>query len=195
MKKRNPKVDVFLERANSWQTEMKKLRKILLDCQLTEELKWAKPCYTYQGSNIVIVQGFKDFCAVLFPKGALLKDAKKLLEKPGKNTQAGRRLTFTDGKQITGMESTIKAYVREAIKVEEAGLKVALKKKPEPVPEELQDKLDANPTFKSAFKALTPGRQRAYILYFSAAKQAKTRAARIEKYAPKILKGQGINDR
>ncbi|MDX5152064.1 MAG: YdeI/OmpD-associated family protein [Acidiferrobacterales bacterium] len=195
MKKRNPKVDAFLERANSWQTEMKKLRKILLDCQLTEELKWAKPCYTYQGHNIVIVQGFKDFCAVLFPKGALLKDAKKLLEKPGKNTQAGRRLTFADGKQITGMESTIKAYVREAIKVEKAGLKVALKKKPEPVPEELQDKLNANPTFKSAFKALTPGRQRAYILYFSAAKQAKTRAARIEKYAPKILKGQGLNDR
>lgn len=195
MKKRNPKVDAFLERANSWQKEMKQLRKILLDCQLNEELKWGKPCYTYQGSNIVIVQGFKDFCAILFPKGALLKDPRKLLEKPGKNTQAGRRIPFTDAKKITGMESTIKSYVREAIKLENAGLKVALKKKPEPVPAELQHMLDLNPAFKSAFKALTPGRQRAYILHFSAAKQAKTRAARVEKYVPKILKGQGLNDR
>jgi len=194
MKKRNPKVDAFLEKAGSWQKEMKQLRKILLDCQLTEELKWGKPCYTHQGNNIVIVQGFKDFCAILFPKGALLKDAKKLLEKPGKNTQAGRRIPFTNAKQISDLESTIKAFVRDAIKVEKAGLKVAPKENPEPVPDELQDKLNRNPALKSAFKALTPGRQRAYILYFSSAKLAKTRESRVEKYIPRILAGKGMND-
>jgi uncharacterized protein YdeI (YjbR/CyaY-like superfamily) len=192
--KRNPKVDAFLRKAKKWQKEFEKLRMIVLDSPLTEELKWGKPCYTFQESNIVILQGFKEFCALLFAKGALLKDSKGLLEKPGASTQAARRIPFTSVREIVQLESVLKAYVNEAIAAERAGLKVEFKRNPEPVPEELQKKLDENRALKTAFAALTPGRQRGYILYFSAAKQSKTREARIEKCRQQMLKGKGLND-
>lgn len=192
--KRNPKVDAYLKKAKKWQEEFKKLRMIILDSPLTEELKWGKPCYTFQESNIVILQGFKEFCALLFAKGALLKDPKGLLEKPGASTQAARRIPFTSVREIVELETVLKAYVNEAIAAERAGLKVDFKKNPEPVPEELRKKLDENRALKAAFEALTPGRQRGYILYFSAAKQSKTREARIEKCRQQILNGKGLND-
>ncbi len=188
--KRNPRVDGYLRRAKKWQKELKKLRMIILDCQLTEELKWGKPCYTFQKSNIVIIQGFKEFCALLFCKGALLKDRHGILKKFG--WQAARRIPFTDVREILEMEPILRAYICEA--KEKAGLKVNYKKKPEPIPEELQNKLDEIPALKTAFKALTPGRQRGYILYFSAAKQSKTRESRVEKCMRQILKGKGLND-
>lgn len=188
----NPKVDDYLRKAKKWQEEMQKLRRIILDCQLTEELKWGKPCYTFQKSNIVIIQGFKEFCALLFCKGALLNDRHGILKKFG--WQAARRIPFTDVREILEMELILKAYIREAIEVEKAGLKVEFKKKPEPIPEELQNKLDEIPALKTAFNALTPGRQRAYILYFSAAKQTKTRESRVEKCMRQILNGKGLND-
>ena len=161
---------------------------------LTEELKCGKPCYSFQNSNIVILQGFKEFCALLFAKGALLSDPKSILEKPGENTQAARRIPFTSVREIVEMEPVLKASINEAIEVENAGLQVTYKKNPEPIPEELQKKLDESPAFKTAFAALTPGRQRGYILYFSAAKQSKTRESRVEKWRQQILKGKGLND-
>jgi len=188
----NPKVDGYLRKAKKWQAEFKKLRRIILDCGLTEELKWGKPCYTFQNSNIVIIQGFKEFCALLFCKGALLKDPNGILKRFG--WQAARRIPFTNVREIVEMEPSLKAYIREAIEAEKAGLKVTLKKNPEPIPEELQNKLDEIPALKTAFKALTPGRQRGYILYFSGAKQSKTRESRVEKCMPRILNGKGLND-
>lgn len=194
--KTNPKVDVFLNKTQKWQKEMEKLRATILECHLTEELKWGKPCYTLQERNIVIIQGFKNFCALLFPKGVLLKDPNGILEKLGENTQAARRIPFTTAKEIAGMEATLKAYIREAIEVERAGLKVKLKEtKDYTVPEELQEKLDQMPALKTAFDTLTPGRQRAYILYFSTPKQSKTRTSRVEKCIPQILNGKGLNGR
>ena len=190
----NPKVDGYLRKAKKWQEEMEKLRMIILDCGLTEELKWGKPSYTFQKSNIVIIQGFKEFCALLFCKGALLNDANGILKKPGENTQAARRIPFTNVREIRELEPVLKAYIREAIEAEKAGLKVTFKKKPEPVPEELQNKLDEIPALKAAFAALTPGRQRAYILYFSAPKQSKTRESRVEKSMQRIFNGQELND-
>ena len=191
----NPKVDGYLRKAKKWQEELKKLRMIILDCQLTEELKWGKPCYTFQKSNIVIIQGFKEYCALLFFKGALLNDANGILIKPGKNTQAGRQIRFTNVREIVEMETILKAYIYEAIEVEKAGLKVNFKKTTEfIIPEEFQNKLDEIPALKTAFDALTPGRQRAYILYFSAPKQSKTRESRVEKSMQQILNGKGLND-
>jgi uncharacterized protein YdeI (YjbR/CyaY-like superfamily) len=192
MNKKNPKVDGYLRKAQKWQKEFKKLRRIILDCQLTEELKWGKPCYTFQKSNIVIIQGFKEFCALLFCKGALLKDPNGILKKFG--WQAARRIPFTNVREIVEMEPILKAYIHEAIEAEKAGLEVKFKKNPEPIPEELQKKLDEIPALKAAFDALTPGRQRAYILYFSGAKQSKTRESRVEKCMPQILNGKGLND-
>src|SRR6266446_207086 len=192
MNKMNPKVDGFLTKAKKWQEEMKKLRRISLDCGLTEELKWGKPCYTFQTSNIVIIQGFKEFCALLFCKGALLKDRHGILKKFG--WQAARKIRFTNVREIVEMEPILRAYICEAIEAEKAGLKVNYKKKPERIPEELQNKLDEIPALKTAFKALTPGRQRGYILYFSAAKQSKTWESRVEKCVQQILKGKGLND-
>jgi uncharacterized protein YdeI (YjbR/CyaY-like superfamily) len=192
MNKMNPKVDGYLRKAKKWQEEMKKLRRISLDCGLTEELKWGKPCYTFQKSNIVIIQGFKEFCALLFCKGALLKDPKGILKTFG--WQAARRIPFTNVGEIVEMEPILKAYLHEAIEAEKAGLKVTLKKNPEPIPEEFQNKLDEIPALKTAFDALTPGRQRGYILYFSAPKQSKTRESRVEKCMQHILNGKGLND-
>jgi uncharacterized protein YdeI (YjbR/CyaY-like superfamily) len=189
----NAGVDSYLKKSK-WQKELKKLRSIILSCPLTEELKWGKPCYTFQDSNIVILQGFKEFCALLFAKGALLKDRNHILKKPGENTQGARRIPFTSVKMIVEMESVLKAYIKEAIEAEKAGLEVSYKKNPEPLPKELESKLDEAPALKSAFKALTPGRQRGYILYFSAAKQSKTRESRIEKWRQHILNGKGLND-
>jgi uncharacterized protein YdeI (YjbR/CyaY-like superfamily) len=194
MNRMNPKVDGYLRKAKKWQEEFKKLRMIILDCQLTEELKWGKPCYSFQKSNIVIIQGFKEFCALLFCKGALLNDANGILKKPGESTQAARRIRFTNVREIVEMEPILKAYIHEAIEAEKAGLKVNFKKNPEPVPEELQNKLDEIPALKTAFNALTPGRQRGYILYFSAPKQSKTRESRVEKCMQQILNGKGLND-
>ncbi len=190
----NPKVDAYLSKAKKWREEFEKLRRIILDCGLAEELKWDKPCYTFQKSNIVIIQGFKEFCALLFCEGALLKDAKGLLEKPGENTRAARRIPFTKVREIVELEPVLKAYIREAMEAEKAGLQVNFKKNPEPIPDELQNRLNEIPALKTAFAALTPGRQRAYILYFSAPKQSKTRASRVEKWMPQILHGKGLND-
>jgi len=191
MNKTNPKVDGYLRKAKKWQKEMEKLRRISLDCGLTEEVKWGKPCYTFQKSNIVIIQGFKEFCALLFCKGALLKDPNGILKKFG--WQAARRIPFTNVREIVEMEPILKAYIHEAIEAEKAGLKVNFKKNTELIfPEEFQNKLDENPALKTAFDALTPGRQRAYILYFSGAKQSKTRESRVEKCIQQILNGKGI---
>jgi len=192
----NPKVDVYLTKAKKWQEEMEKLRMIILDCQLTEKLKWGKPCYTFQKSNIVLIVGFKEYCALIFCKGALLNDANGILIKPGENTQAGRQIRFTNVREIVEMETVLKAYIYEAIEVEKAGLKVNFKKNTELIfPEEFQNKLDQIPALKTAFDALTPGRQRAYNLYFSAPKQSKTRESRVEKCMQQIFNGKGLNDR
>jgi uncharacterized protein YdeI (YjbR/CyaY-like superfamily) len=191
----NPKVDGYFRRAKKWQDELEKLRRIVLDCGLTEELKWGKPCYTFQEANIVLIIGFKEYCALLFTKGALLKDANGILIKPGENTQAARQIRFTNVQEIVAMETILKAYIHEAIEAEKAGLQVNLKKPTEfIVPEELQNKLDEMPALKTAFGALTPGRQRAYILHFSAPKQSKTRESRVEKCMQQILDGKGLND-
>ena len=191
----NHKVDFFFEKANQWQEEYKKLRTIILDCGLTEEYKWMHPCYTYQGSNIVLIHGFKEYCAILFMKGVLLKDSKGILIQQTENVQAGRQVRFTNVREIVDLESTLKAYVHEAVEVEKAGLKVNLKPHSEyTVPEEFINKLEGVPGLQEAFEALTPGRQRAYLLYFSAPKQSKTRDSRIEKYMPQILMGKGLND-
>jgi uncharacterized protein YdeI (YjbR/CyaY-like superfamily) len=193
--KMNPKVDAFLRRAKKWQEQMTKLRRIILDCPLTEELKWGKPCYTFQKSNIVIIQGFKEYCALMFCKGALLKDSNRVLIQQTENVQAARQIRFTNVRQIVEMEPIIKAYIHEAIELEKAGLEVKYKKTSEfKVPEEFQNKLDEIPALKTAFDALTPGRQRGYILYFSAPKQSKTRESRVERCIPQILNGKGLND-
>jgi len=191
----NPKVDFFFNRAKKWQEEFEKLRMIILDCGLTEELKWGVPCYTFEKRNIVLIHGFKEYCALLFFKGALLKDPKGILIEQTKNVQAARQIRFTNVREIVQMEPVLKAYIKEAIEVEKAGLKVNFKKTTDfIVPEEFQNKLDKIPALKTAFDALTPGRQRAYILYFSAPKQSKTRASRVEKYMQQILNGKGLND-
>jgi uncharacterized protein YdeI (YjbR/CyaY-like superfamily) len=191
----NPKVDWFFNKATKWQEEYDKLRMIVLDCGLTEELKWGCPCYTFEGSNIVLIHGFKEYCALLLMKGALLKDAKGILVQQTENVQAARQIRFTHVDEITDMESILKAYIKEAIKVEKAGVKVPLKKVSEfKMPEEFKNILDRTPALKKAFYALTPGRQRGYLLHFSSAKQSKTRESRIEKNIPRILKGKGLED-
>jgi uncharacterized protein YdeI (YjbR/CyaY-like superfamily) len=191
----NTKVDAFISKAKKWQEEFEKLRMIILDCQLTEELKWGVPCYTYEKSNIVLMHGFKEYCALLFFKGALLKDARRILITQTENTQASRQIRFTNVREIVRMKTILKAYIYEAIEVEKAGLKVNFKKTTEfTIPEEFQNQLDKTPLLKTAFEALTPGRQRAYILYFSAPKQSKTRESRVEKTMKQILKGKGLND-
>jgi uncharacterized protein YdeI (YjbR/CyaY-like superfamily) len=188
-------VDLYLRKAKKWQEELERLRMIILDCQLTEELKWGKPSYSFQNSNIVILLPLKKYCALLFCKGALLKDENGILIKPGENTQAARQMRFTDVREIVEREGLVKAYINEAIEAEKAGLEVEFKKITEfIVPEELQNKLDEIPALKTAFNALTPGRQRAYMIYISAAKQSKTRASRVEKCLEQILKGKGLND-
>lgn len=191
----NPKVDEFLNKTNKWKEEFVALREILLDCQLTEELKWRLPCYTSQNSNIAIIQGFKEYCALMFFKGALLKDPNGILTAPGENSQAQRQIRFTNVQEIVEKETIIKAYITEAIEVEQAGLEVNFKQTAEySIPEELQTKFAETPELKTAFEALTPGRQRAYILHFSQPKQSKTRESRIEKYRQQILDGKGLND-
>jgi uncharacterized protein YdeI (YjbR/CyaY-like superfamily) len=193
--KMNPKVDGFFRKAKKWQKEMEKLRTIILECPLTEELKWGKPCYTFQDRNVVIIHGFKEYCALLFTKGVLLKDPKGILIQQTENMQAARQLRFTNVREIVQMKPVLKAYINEAVSVEKAGLEVTYKKTSEfKVPEEFQNRLDENRALKTAFNALTPGRQRGYLLYFSGAKQSNTREARIEKYRPQILKGKGLND-
>jgi len=191
----NPKVDFYFDKAGKWQEEIRKLRTIAFDCNLTEELKWGCPCYTFQGNNIVLIHVFKEYCAYLFFKGALLNDANGILVQQTENVQAARQIRFTNLKEIVDLEATLKAYIFEAIEVEKAGLKVELKKTAEfATAEEFQIKLDAMPALKTAFEALTPGRQRGYKLYFAAPKQAKTREARVEKYIPQILNGKGLDD-
>jgi uncharacterized protein YdeI (YjbR/CyaY-like superfamily) len=195
MNSMNPKVDWFFDKAEKWKTEFEKLRTIILDCGLDEKLKWGNPCYTFQESNIVLIHGFKEYCALLFFKGALLNDANNILIQQTENVQSARQIRFTNVKEIIRMEPVIKTYIYEAIEVEKAGLKVKLKKTEDfKVPEEFQKKLDKKPALKKAFEALTPGRQRAYIFHFSQPKQSKTREARIEKYIPQILDGKGLND-
>ena len=191
----NPKVDFYFEKADKWQEELEKLRIIALDCQLTEELKWGCPCYTLQKNNIVLIHAFKNYCAFLFFKGALLHDEQGILIQQTENVQSGRQIRFTSVGQITEMEPILKAFIYEAIEVEKAGLKVELKKTTDySIPEEFERKLDEMPALKSAFGALTPGRQRAYLFYFSQPKQSKTRESRVENYIPRILNGKGLDD-
>ena len=193
--KANPKVDAFIAKAKQWQEEFKKLRAILLDSELTEEFKWSQPCYTFQGKNVVVIGGLKESCALAFFKGVLLKDVHGVLTWPGQHSQSTRWFKFASVREIAEMKSVVKAYVREAIEVEKAGLKVKLKKTSDlKFPEELQLMLDEFPELRRAFEALTPGRQRAYIYHFSAPKQSKTREARVRKYMPHILKGKGLLD-
>ena len=191
----NPKVDFFFDKASKWQKEYLQLRAIVLECGLNEELKWGVPCYTYQGSNVVLIHGFKEYCALLFHKGALLNDTNGILIQQTENVQSARQIRFTDLQEIVELRPVLKTYIYEAIEVEKAGLKVELKKTKEyAVPEEFQVKLDENEMLKQAFEKLTPGRQRGYLLYFDSAKQAKTREARVEKVIPQILEGKGLND-
>ncbi|MCY8205714.1 YdeI family protein [Bacillus sp. N12A5] len=192
--KTNPKVDDFLSKAKKWKKEFEKLRTITLDCGLTEEFKWMHPCYTYNNKNIVLIHGFKEYCALLFHKGALLKDPHEILIQQTENVQGARQIRFTNVQEIDEMETILKAYIHEAIEVEKAGLKVEKKNIEFIIPEELQHKFDEIPDLKTAFEALTPGRQRAYILYFSQAKQSKTRESRVEKYVQNILDGKGLKD-
>ncbi|HST29792.1 MAG TPA: DUF1801 domain-containing protein [Chthoniobacterales bacterium] len=195
MSKKNPKVDGFFTRASTWRAEMTELRAIVLGCPVTEELKWGKPCYTFESSNVAIIQGFKEYCALLFPKGALLKDPNGILVQQTENVQAARQLRFTTLREIVQLKSVIKSYVNEAIAAEKAGLEVTYKRTSEfKVPAELKERLDEDLAFKRAFEALTPGRQRGYLLYFGGAKQSKTRETRIEKCIPRILKGKGLQD-
>ena len=191
----NPKVDFYFSKAKKWQEELEKLRTIVLSCPLTEELKWGCPCYTFQESNIVLIHVFKEYCALLFFKGALLNDAEGILIQQTKNVQAARQIRFTNVRELVEMKTILKAYIYEAIEVEKAGLKVNFKKTTEfIIPEEFQYKLNEIPDLKTAFNALTPGRQRAYIFYFSAPKQSKTRESRVEKCVRQILNGKGLND-
>ncbi len=191
----NPKVDFYFSKAKKWQKELDQLRRIVLDCQLTEELKWGCPCYMFEKSNIVLIHTFKEYCALLFFKGALLKDTHSILIQQTANVQAARQVRFTNVQEIAEMEAILKAYIFDAVEVDETGLKVDFKKTAEyKIPEEFQKKLDDIPALKIAFYALTPGRQRAFILHFSEPKQAKTRESRIEKCIQKILNGKGLND-
>ncbi len=191
----NPKVDFFFVKDTKWKQEYEQLRKIVLECGLTEELKWGCPCYTYQGTNVVLIHGFKEYCALLFMKGALLGDAEGILIQQTENVQAGRQIRFTNLKEVVTLAATLKAYIYEAIELEKAGIKVPLKKTEEyNVPEEFQMKLDTIPELKAAFEALTPGRQRGYLYYFSQPKQSKTRLSRVEKYIPQIMEGKGVED-
>lgn len=204
----NPKVDNYLIegcgrcalggtpdcKVHKWTQELELLRKIVLDCELTEEVKWGVPCYTFQKKNVLIVSAFREYCSVSFFKGALLKDPMGILDKPGENSQAARLIKFTNIKEIKAVEADLKTYIYEAIEVEKKGLKVNFKKNPEPIPEELERKFEEDPVLKTAFETLTPGRQRGYILYFSAPKQSKTRESRIEKSIGKILNGEGLHD-
>lgn len=191
----NPKVDFFFNKADKWQKEYEYLRTLILDCDLIEELKWGCPCYTFHNSNIVLIHGFKEYCAILFHKGALLNDTDGLLVQQTENVQATRQIRFTDVREIIEKEAVLKTYIFEAIEVEKAGLKVELKKTSEfKMPDEFQQKLEENAVLKTAFEALTQGRQRGYLLHFSAPKQSKTREARIEKCTPQILNGRGLND-
>ena len=191
----NPKVDFFFDKDTQWKEEYGKLRKIILACGLNEELKWGCPCYTYNGTNIVLIHGFKEYCALLFMKGALLNDDKKILIQQTANVQSARQVRFTNAKEIARLGATLRSYVYEAIEIEKAGLKVTMKETADyEVPEEFRVQLDKNKALKKAFGALTPGRQRAYIFYFSQAKQSKTRQARVEKFIPQILEGRGLDD-
>ena len=192
----NPKVDFYFSEAEKWRDELAKLRTIVLDSPLTEELKWGVLCYTFQKSNIVLIHVFKEYCALLFVKGALLKDTYGVLIQQTENVQAARQVRFTNIQEIVELEPTLKAYINEAIQVEVSGLKVNYKKAEEfSIPDEFLSKLEDNPDLETAFYALTPGRQRAYLLYFSAPKQSKTREARVEKFLLQILSGKGLNDR
>lgn len=191
----NPKADFYFAENGRWHAELVQLRTMILDCGLAEEVKWGTPCYTWQNRNIVLIHTFKEYCAMLFFKGALLNDPKGILIQQSENVQAARQIRFTEVKQITKQAAALKAYVYEAIEVEKAGLKVPMKKSTEfAVPDEFQTQLNKNKKLKTAFEALTPGRQRAYLLYFAAPKQAKTRESRIEKYTQQILEGKGLND-
>ena len=191
----NPKVDAFLKRQDKWRAELKVLRGILLDSGLTEELKWGQPCYALDGKNVALIHGFKDYCAILFHKGALLPDPKGVLIQQTKNVQAARQIRFTSVQDVTKLEKTVKAYVRKAIEIERAGLKVQFKKTEEvELPEELESRLAASAKLRAAFSALTPGRQRAYIFHFSQPKLSTTRAARVDKHISRILEGLGLDD-
>jgi uncharacterized protein YdeI (YjbR/CyaY-like superfamily) len=191
----NPKVDEFLQKPSKWTECYERLRAIALDCGLTEDFKWMHPCYTVEGKNVMLIHGFKEYCAVLFQKGALLKDAQKILIQQTENVQAARQIRFTTVQEVMDQEDVIKAYIREAVDVEKAGLEVKLKKRADvSVPEELQNKFEELPELQTAFKALTPGRQKAYIFYFAQAKRSATRTARIDKNVPRILKGKGLMD-
>jgi len=195
MNEMNPKVDFFFDKAKKWQKEYEKLRTVILDCGLTEELKWGCPCYTFENRNIILIHGFKEYCAVLFFKGALLADPESILVQQTENVQSARQVRFTSLAQIVKMERVLKSYVYEAIEVERAGLKVKYKKTSQfKIPDEFQNKLDKTSKLKTAFEALTPGRQRAYIFYFSQPKLSKTRTSRVEKYVKQILNGKGLDD-
>lgn len=191
----NPEIDAFFDEAGKWRDAFGKLRSVILRCPLTEELKWGKPCYTHQGRNVVLIQGFKDYCALLFCEGALLKDAEGVLIRPGENTQAARQIRFADAREIARMGAVVKAYVDEAIEAKKSGLEVKYKKTSDfPVPGEFQAKLDRVPGLKAAFEALTPGRQRGYLLFFAAPKQSKTRDSRVGKCIQRIFDGKGLHD-
>jgi uncharacterized protein YdeI (YjbR/CyaY-like superfamily) len=191
----NAKVDFYFKKANKWQEELKKLRATILECRLAEELKWGYPCYMFEKSNIVLIHDFKEYCAVLFFKGALLKDPKGVLIQQTENVQSARQMRFTSSKEVDKLKATLKAYIFEAVEIEEAGLKVQLKKPAEfKMAEEFKEKLDKMPALKKAFNALTPGRQRGYLLHFSSAKLAKTREARVEKSIPLIMDGKGLDE-
>ncbi|SCB80930.1 Uncharacterized conserved protein YdeI, YjbR/CyaY-like superfamily, DUF1801 family [Fictibacillus enclensis] len=193
----NPKVEAFFSRSKQWKEEFEKLRSIALSCEeLTEDFKWMHPCYTFEGKNVVLIHGFKEYCALLFHKGALLQDPQGILIQQTENVQAARQIRFTNVQEIAELEPFIKEYIQQAIEVEKAGLSVDFKESKEfTIPEELQLKFDENPDLKTAFQDLTPGRQRAYVLYFSQAKQPKTRLSRVEKYTQHILEGKGLNDK
>jgi uncharacterized protein YdeI (YjbR/CyaY-like superfamily) len=191
----NPKVDAYFSNTEKWREELETLRRILLDCPVTEEFKWRSPCYTFQKGNVVIIWGFKEYCVLSFFKGVLLKDTEGILVAPGENSRSVRMVKFTSVPEIVEMEAVLKDYVHEAIEVEKAGQKVDFRKDDLVLPRELISKLDENPDLRAAFEALTPGRQRGYTLYFSQPKQSKTRLSRIEKYVPRILEGKGLHDR
>ncbi|NWL88424.1 hypothetical protein DMN77_12585 [Paenibacillus sp. 79R4] len=195
-KETNPKVDAFMGKSKKWKEEYEKLRNIVLDCGLDEEFKWMHPCYTFEKKNIVLIHGFKEYCALLFHKGALLQDPQGILIQQTENVQAARQIRFTNAQEIVEMEAILKNYIHAAIEVEKAGLKIEFKKETEfESPVEFQNRLDGDPALKTAFEALTPGRQKAYIMFFAAPKQSKTRESRVDKYTQQILEGKGLNDR
>jgi len=191
----NPKVNFYFNKAGKWEPAIRELRRIILECHLAEELKWGTPCYTFEDSNIVLIHVFKDYCALLFFKGALLPDAHGILIQQTENVQSARQVRFGSLQEVIALEPVLKAYIYAAVEVEEAGLKVVLKKTSDyPVPEEFRSRMDQMPELKAAFEALTPGRQRGYLFHFGQAKQSRTRASRVEKYLPKILEGKGLDD-